>query len=67
MKANRAINIVTAALVLALAVGAFVLNYDALRDPTSGNGVNPGLARVWPLTIDGFPIVSSLAVDSGVI
>jgi hypothetical protein len=46
MKANRAINIVTGALALALAVGAFVLSYDALHDLASGNGVNSSLAWV---------------------
>ncbi|MCP4544231.1 MAG: DUF2637 domain-containing protein [Chloroflexi bacterium] len=62
MKATRFISIVAGALVLVLAVGAFVLSYDALRDLAIDNGVNPRLAWMWPLTIDGFLLVASLAV-----
>jgi len=62
MKTNRAISIITAILVLGLAVCAFILSYDALRNLASTNGVNPTLAWIWPVAIDGFLIVASIAV-----
>jgi hypothetical protein len=50
------------ALVVMLAVGAFVLSYDALRALAEEHGVRPELSWIWPLTVDGFLFVASLAV-----
>jgi len=62
MNTNRAINILSAALVLFLAAAAFVLSYDALHELAKDNGIKPGLAWLWPLTLDAVMIAASLAV-----
>jgi len=62
MNTNRAINILSAALVLFLAAAAFVLSYDALHELAKANGIKPGLAWLWPLTLDAVMIAASLAV-----
>jgi DNA-binding transcriptional regulator YiaG len=65
MKTTKAISYITAALVLFLAVGAFVLSYDALKALALDNGVTPGLTWLWPLLVDGAIIIFSLAVLRG--
>jgi DNA-binding CsgD family transcriptional regulator len=62
MRVIYTIATITAVLVLALATGAFVLSYDALRDLAGSNGVDPGLTWIFPLIVDGFIIVASLSV-----
>jgi hypothetical protein len=62
MKANKVISILTAALVLFLAGSAFVLSYDALLALGLAHGIRPGLAWLWPLSLDAFMIAASLAV-----
>jgi hypothetical protein len=62
MKAKKLISTTTAALVIFLALAAFVLSYDALRALAAVNGINHRLAYLWPLTLDGFIIVASLSV-----
>lgn len=47
--------------VVLLAVGSFVLSYDALHQLAVANGVPQPLAWVWPLIIDGFIITASVA------
>lgn len=59
---NKAISILTAILVLFLAGAAFVLSYDALHALALDNQVKPGLAWLWPLTLDAVMIAASLAV-----
>ncbi len=65
MKMTKAISYITAALVLFLAVGAFVLSYDALKALALNNGVTSGLTWLWPLLVDGAIIIFSLAVLRG--
>ncbi len=65
MNITKAISIVTGALVLFLAIGAFVLSYDALEALASSNGIDPSLTWLYPLLIDGAVIVFSLAVLRG--
>lgn len=62
MKTNRILSGITGALVLFLALGAFVLSYDALRALALANGVTPRLVWLWPLIVDGAIVVFSLAV-----
>ena len=62
MTMNKTIGLLTSVLVLALAVAAFVLSYDALRGLAADNGVKAKLAWIWPFVIDGFLIVASLSV-----
>jgi archaellum component FlaC len=59
---TKTIGLITSVLVLALAVAAFVLSYDALRGLAADNGVKAQLAWIWPFVIDGFLIVASLSV-----
>jgi len=59
---TKMIGLITSVLVLALAVAAFVLSYDALRGLAADNGVSLRLAWIWPFVIDGFLIVASLSV-----
>jgi DNA-binding CsgD family transcriptional regulator len=57
-----AISIVTALLVLSLAAFAFILSWNALKSLAHDNGVPANLTWLYPLVIDGFIIVGSLAV-----
>jgi len=61
-KTNKFISRLTAVLVFALAVGAFVLSYAALRDLAAHNGLNDWRAYIWPLMLDAALVVCSLAV-----
>lgn len=54
-------NCATAGVVL-LAVGSFVLSYDALHQLAVANRVPRPLAWIWPLIVDGFIVTASLAV-----
>jgi hypothetical protein len=47
--------------VLLLAAGAFVLSYSALHAVAAAAGINPHLAGLYPLIIDGFITIASLA------
>jgi len=60
--ALMAFGILTALLVAFLAGSAFVLSYDALYHLALANGITPGLAWLWPLTLDAVMIAASLAV-----
>jgi uncharacterized protein DUF2637 len=48
--------------VLALAVAGFAMSYGALYGLALEEGVPPRLAWLWPLVVDGFIVVASLAV-----
>jgi hypothetical protein len=48
--------------VVALAAGSFALSYDALHHLAVANQVPRPLAWIWPLIVDGFIIVASLAI-----
>ena len=48
--------------VVALAAGSFALSYDALHQLAVANQVPRPLAWIWPLIVDGFIIVASLAI-----
>lgn len=61
-QANTSISVLTALLVLFLASAAFVLSYDALHALALEKGIKPGLAWLWPLTLDAFMISASLSV-----
>ncbi len=61
-KPTQTINYLTAALVFALATGAFVLSYSNLYDTALAYGLPPRLAWIWPLLVDFALVVFSLAV-----
>jgi hypothetical protein len=60
--AGDRIQTVTTAGVATLAVGAFLLSYDALHQLARTSQVPTVLAWLWPLIVDGFILVASLAV-----
>jgi hypothetical protein len=62
MKASTWLSILTAALVIFLAISAFVLSYDALRSLSAANGFDGWRSYLWPLTLDAVMIVSVLTV-----
>ncbi|PSL08144.1 uncharacterized protein DUF2637 [Haloactinopolyspora alba] len=45
----------------ALAIGAFTLSFDALRELATISGLNPTLAWLWPLIVDGFILIATAA------
>lgn len=51
---------VTAVADVVLALGAFVLSFDALRELAVVAGVRPGLAWIWPIIVDGFIMVATI-------
>lgn len=59
---NKIISIISTILVVALAIAAFTLSYNALRELAAGNGIPQRLAWVWPLVVDGFLMVATLSV-----
>ncbi len=48
--------------VMLLAGGGFAMSYGALHGLALAEGVDPALAWMWPLIVDGFIVVASLAV-----
>ena len=48
--------------VAALAAAGFAMSYGALHALARDSGVPPALAWLWPLVVDGFIVVASLAV-----
>jgi hypothetical protein len=56
------IQAVTTAGVAGLAIGAFLLSYDALHQLARTSHLPTPLAWLWPLIVDGFILVASLAV-----
>lgn len=52
---------VLAAGVAGLAIGSFVLSFNALRDVAEAAGIPGELAFAWPLIVDGFIVVATLA------
>lgn len=51
-------------LIIGLATGAFVLSFKALTDLALGSAIDPELAWIWPLIIDGFIVTATVAVFS---
>ncbi len=45
----------------ALAVAAFTLSFDALRELATISGLNPTLAWLWPLIVDGLIVIATAA------
>jgi hypothetical protein len=51
----------TAGAVGLLAIGGFILSFNALRDLAAASGILPELAWIWPLVVDGFIVVATAA------
>jgi len=62
MKTLRLLTWLSSLLVEFLTGAAFVLSYSALRALAGRHGIAANLTWLWPLTVDGFLIVASLAV-----
>lgn len=58
--APEAVLAVTAVTDAVLALGAFVLSFDALRELAVVAGVRPALAWIWPVIVDGFIVVATI-------
>lgn len=58
---NPVVNWATAIGVVGLAVGGFTLSFSSLRDLAVRSGVPEDLAWVWPLIVDGFIVVATMA------
>jgi len=58
---NPVVNWATAAGVVGLAIGGFTLSFSSLRDLAIRSGVPEELAFVWPLIVDGFIVVATMA------
>src|SRR3990172_9297604 len=50
----------TAGLVFLIAIGSFILSYNALYQVALSNGINIQLAYIWPLLVDAPLVVFSL-------
>lgn len=62
MNWTKIISWVSGILVLLLAIGGFVLSYNALSEVALSYGVPAELAWLWPLLVDGAIVVFSFAV-----
>lgn len=56
------VNRIAITLVSLLAIGAFVLSYNALHEVAKSHNIPAKLAWIWPLLIDGSIVVFSIAV-----
>lgn len=61
-KYARIISFVSAILVLLIAIFAFVLSFDAIRNEAISQGIQSGIAWMVPFIIDGLMIVLSVGV-----
>lgn len=59
---NKYIAWLTSILVFLVALGSFILSYNALYDVAIKNGISQDLAFIWPLLVDFSLVVFSLAV-----
>jgi len=48
-------------LIIGLATGAFVLSFRALNDLATASAIDPTIAWIWPLIIDGFIVTATIA------
>jgi hypothetical protein len=45
-----------------IAVGAFVLSFASLTDLAARSGINPSLAWIWPIIVDGLIVAATVAI-----
>ncbi|WP_431712049.1 DUF2637 domain-containing protein [Glutamicibacter uratoxydans] len=45
-----------------IAIGAFVLSFAALTDLAERSGIDPSLAWIWPIIIDGMIVAATVAI-----
>ena len=45
-----------------IAVGAFILSFASLTDLAARSGINPQLAWIWPIIVDGLIVAATVAI-----
>lgn len=45
-----------------IAIGAFVLSFAALTDLAERSGIDPSLAWIWPIIVDGMIVAATVAI-----
>jgi hypothetical protein len=45
-----------------IAAGAFILSFASLTDLASRSGINPALAWIWPIIVDGLIVAATVAI-----
>lgn len=45
-----------------IAAGAFILSFASLTDLAARSGINPALAWIWPIIIDGLIVAATVAI-----
>lgn len=58
---HRFLNWTCATGVFGLAAGGFTLSFSSLQDLAASSGIDPDLAFLWPLVVDGFIVVATFA------
>lgn len=59
---SRPIVITGIATTVLIAAGAFVLSFASLTDLAARSGINPSLAWIWPIIIDGLIVAATVAI-----
>lgn len=59
---SRPIIAVGIASTVLIAVGAFVLSFASLTDLAARSGINPNLAWIWPIIVDGLIVAATVAI-----
>lgn len=45
-----------------IAAGAFILSFASLTDLAARSGINPALAWIWPIIVDGLIVAATVAI-----
>jgi hypothetical protein len=61
---NKSVVAIVITLIIGLAIGAFVLSFDALHALAIASAIEPNLAWIWPIIIDGFIVTATIAIFS---
>lgn len=59
---NKILSISTGVLTLLLAMSAFALSYSVLYELATTYGFKPWLAWLWPLSLDAFVVIATIAI-----
>lgn len=59
---NTALSVSTSVLTILLTFSAFALSYSVLYELARAHGFQPWLAWLWPLSLDAFVIIATIAV-----
>jgi hypothetical protein len=59
---SRPIVITGIATTVLIAAGAFILSFASLTDLAARSGINPALAWIWPIIVDGLIVAATVAI-----